>query len=355
MTFSNSLIDFQSKLDSTLFVGIELTIDYINSYHHKWNNLIWSVHMKNTNIEERSIFVNEIVDIINKKKVKLVCFLYNCTFIEDIVKSKKQKKFPSDVKIIAWHQKHFFSASIVPDLEVIIEYSKVQSLKYKTANKALSDKYVFLPYPSILQPNYQQLFDDLPQHIRDRYAGKYIFVGGNNRRDCVSIMKVCKQMPEHKCVVLTSSPKFINKFNKIRERETNQENITNNMILYSDSTQIEFAYAVQKSHVCFLPYNKYGGTIGHSVVAQAIMFGKPIVSNINCSIDESVIHNKTGYLDKVGDIEMYVLHLTTLMENKDKYNLMKKETEKISHTRSFDYFYNAINKLVIKALSVNKK
>lgn len=339
MVKSNKLVH---KLNSTLFLTIDTMYSYLNSYNHNWNIDI-SVDLKPKNKKDKEEAVLRLVEIINKQKPKLVCFLYNCTFIDELIQSRNQNSFPASTKIIAWHQKHYFPANVVSKLEYIIEYSKIQALKYSKSNQKLAHKYIYLPYPAILPNNYHILFDELSEDIKNKYTGKYIFIGGNNHRDFTSILTVTQKLPEYNFIILSNSPKFLSRFKK---HDKNNNKPLDNFKLYTDAQSIEFGYAISQSYICFLPYDTDGCTPGHSVTAQAILFCKPIISCQNCSMDESIINEKTGYLDKVKDIDSYIKHIKLLMEDNNLYKTMLENTKKESHKRSYAYFSNYINNLV---------
>jgi glycosyltransferase involved in cell wall biosynthesis len=332
----------QQKLDGTLFVGINVMNNYVNGYPHKIKHLI-SLNLKTKTSKDTNNVVDQLISHVNSIKPNVIFFIYNCLFIQELILRQKKHKISPDIKIIAWHQKHYFPAHVVPNLHAIIEYSKVQALKCPKANRSFPNKYIYLPYPSLLPPNYPELFDKIPQDRKERYTGKYIFSGGNNRRDLMSTLNIIKAFPQYKFVVLSNSPKYFYRLHKHGSK------LPPNFYLYDDTEPIEFAYAVKNSYFCFLPYDKPGCTPGHSVSAQCIFFGKPIISTKNCSMDEAVNHGKSGYLVNK-NFESYKTHISELMENPKLHSKMTKKTRKMAPMRHFSFFYKFITDMVDKTI-----
>ena len=83
---------------------------------------------------------------------------------------------------------------------------------------------------------------------------------------------------------------------------------------------------------------------------EAMSCGLPVIASNIGGLPELVVHEKTGYLSEVGNIEMMASYAIELLSNKNKYtqfsNESRKRTEEIFRidriTGEYEKFYNKI-------------
>jgi glycosyltransferase involved in cell wall biosynthesis len=327
-----------------LFISTKLIADYIADNGITFKNML-VYNLKETKSDVQDHIIYTIVNKVNTSNISVIFFLYNCIFIDKIVTAKRKRIIPN-VKIIAWHQKHYFSASVVPDVFAIIEYSKIQATQTSYTDYKNINKYIYMPYPAIISNNYPILFDKLPEDRKNRYSGKFILVGGNNNRNHKIVLKIAHKCPQYTFITLTNNLSRICKY-------TAKKSKPDNYIYYTDTKDVEFAYAVSKCHILFMPFSKAHGTTGHSVVALAIYFNKPVITSRMCSMEDSITNDCNGYMTNVDDIENNIIHIDNLMTDEKLYNKIVSQTTKISYQRHFKFYLNFIQNLINQAINSN--
>lgn len=328
------------KLDDSntvLFIGIPLIQNYINGHISKPLKNIVCHPLKEKEAAKQNKIIEDIIEQVKQKKYKLIYILYNCVFVGSLVNTIVKKGL--DVRIIAWHQKHYFRGEIVDKLFAVMEYSTIQARKQKHYNKNQKQKYIYIPYPSIMPFNYHQLVKSNDEPWRERYTGKYIFAGGNNGRDYKSMVTLAHKNPDMNVLLLFSSPKFL-KHVQVMEKQIKKEdkNALQNLKYYTDSDMYQFAYAIQKCHFMILPFIKAKSMAGHSVVAQAIYFHKPVITNLNSSMDEAVRDNETGYLVACKDYKGYEKYSRMIWDNDDLHQKLSLQMKADSPLRDFPHY-----------------
>lgn len=346
-------IEQLDKSNLVLFVGFQLIENYINSNIKSPINNFGSYSLKDKKPDKYNITINSIINHVKQHNYKLIFMLYNCTFISELLNSIKLHKL--DVKVIAWHQKHYFKANIVPKLYAIMEYSTIQARKQVHYNKDYPNKYIYIPYPSILPQNYHQMVDSNNEEWRNRYTGKYILAGGNNGRDYKSMVRLAYQNPDINVILLFSDNKSLNRVSTLVQKykgtdNKNKDLVLNNLKYYTDSDMYQFAYAIQKCYFMILPFIKPQSMAGHSVVAQAIYFEKPVITNLDSSMDEAVRNNENGYLVKCGDLTKYEEYSKKIWNDVNLYKKIIIQMKKDAPLRSFQYYESILVKYANKAL-----
>lgn len=318
-------------MDSTLFIYASHMQNFLDGcFKHC---LCISLKLKD---DETGIMQNieTIFNEVVKHNLTTIFFLYNCTYIEQLIDYKLDKKY--NVKVIAWHQKHYFPSRIVKHLYKIMEYSIIQCKNSSRYDPLNHDKYILFPYPAIMPPETV----NLSQYIKDRYANKYIFTGGNNNRNYRMVIDIAKKCPQYSFIF------NLNKEACKKYIKSYIDDIPENLKIYLEVSPTEFLYAIKNAHILLLPYKKSKSTVGHSTIAQGIYYKKPIISSTNSSMDESVIDGKTGYLVDIGDSDTTIEKMKTLMEDNSLYAKMIYELEKIQYTRTKAYYLNKINEVL---------
>ena len=332
----NSIEELDNS-NAVLFIGIPLIENYINGHITKPLKNIVCYPLKEREAVKYNKIIEDIIQRIKDKKYKLIYILYNCTFVTPLVNTINVKRL--DVRIIVWHQKHYFNRDIVDKVFAVMEYSTIQARKQKYYNKKQKQKYIYIPYPSIMPSNYRQLVESNNEAWRERYTGKYIFAGGNNGRDYKSMVMLAHKNPDMNLILLFSSPKFLKRV-QMMEKEIKKEdkNALQNLKYYTDSDMYQFAYAIQKCHFMILPFIKAKSMAGHSVVAQAIYFHKPVITNLNSSMDEAVRDNETGYLVACKDYNGYEKYSRMIWDNDELYQKLSLQMKADSPLRDFPHY-----------------
>lgn len=326
-------------MDDTLFIITHhMTMFLAGCFKHC---LCIDVKLKNDDPNLDPI-INSIFETVKENKLKTIFFLYNCSYIERIINYKLSNNI--NIKIIAWHQKHYFPAHVVKHLHKIMEYSVIQCKKNPNYDPENAHKYEVFHYPAIFPPDIDTRFNELSDDIKTRYTGKYIYTGGNNNRNYRMVIKIAKQYPQYSFIFNLSEyacKKYI---------KSDINNIPDNIKIYVNVSPIEFLYAIKNAYILLLPYRKSRSTVGHSTVAQGIYYKKPIISSSNSSMDESINNNTTGYLVDINDIDATKEKLKILMENDVVYNNMVDMLNEIQETRTLKYYINRIKEAVIYTL-----
>lgn len=331
------------KTNSTLFISGDVITKYINNNVGRELNNLLTYSLKERDGKKVEEIIKNIIQKINEKGYKLVFFIYNCSFIQQFMNILGKTNL--DIQVIAWHQKHYFNPEIVPKLYAVVEYSKIQARKEKKYNHQHDEKYIYIPYPIILDSDYHQKIHDLKEPWMERYVGKYVFCGGNNSRDFKQMINLAIQNKDINFIILCSNPKSVNRLHK----HIKDDQLTN-LTYYTDTDSFQFAYAIQQCNFMVMPFIKASKMAGHSVIAQSVYFGKPTISNINCSMDEAIEHEKTGYLVNIKDNEAYQKYTRQLWDDESLCQKMSEEVAKNSYVRSFAYYESELIYLAKKAL-----
>lgn len=331
------------KNNLVLFVGPSFLEKYINSHLKTPIKNYLTCDMKDVNTAGE--IINNIITRVKTNNNKLIFVIYNCVFVSNIIKTVQTQNL--NVPIIAWHQKHYFKANCLPSLFAVMEYSVIQAKKQKHYNKNYANKYIYIPYPSILPKNYNEIIEKESYKWKDRYTGKYIFVGGNNGRDFKTMFQLIESNPDMKMVILCSDKKSINRINSMKKKyKTAMANIS----YYFDSDSYQFAYAIQHCHFMILPFVEPKSMAGHSVVAQAVYFGKPVITNLYSSMDEAVRDGENGYLVKCLDFDAYQKYSKMIWNDDTLHKKLSIQMEKDALLRDYPHYEYMLVKYSKKAL-----
>lgn len=326
--------------NKVLFIGFKYNMDIFETYGEIGNYLVLPLKSTNPNIVKDCL--NKIAQRVKETNPSCIFLLYNCIYVTQIINLKLKSILPNNIKIVAWHQKHYFSSDIVKHLSGIIEYSRVTALSLKQANKKYRDRYIYVPYPAVLPINYEELFNQLSVDRKERYNCKYVFSGGNNQRDYASVVRVAKKLKKKsdwKLIIITNNNKYIKKLK-------DKFGLCKNIELYSDVSSIEFAYSIANCHHLLLPFSEKNVTSGHSIVAQAVYFGKPIITTIKSSLDEVMDNGKNGYECNFKDVNIMTKYTHELWNNEEIYQSFCQEMKKQQNDRTIPSFINKINKII---------
>ena len=156
---------------------------------------------------------------------------------------------------------------------------------------------------------------------RQRYTGKYIFAGENNGRDYKLMARIALKNPDINIILLFSDGKSLNRVEEVVNKHRKEgPNALSNLKYYTDSDMYQFAYAIQQCYFMVLPFLKPTSMAGHSVVAQAIYFQKPVITNLNSSMDEAVRDGENGYLVACGDFDYCDKYCRNIWDNQKLYD-----------------------------------
>ena len=152
-------------------------------------------------------------------------------------------------------------------------------------------------------------------------------------------------------ILLFSDGKSLNRVGEVINKHRKEDpNALSNLKYYTDSDMYQFAYAIQQCYFMVLPFLKPTSMAGHSVVAQAIYFQKPVITNLNSSMDEAVRDGENGYLVACGDFDNCDKYCRNIWDNQKLYDKLADQMKQEAPLRNFPHYEKILVDYSKKAL-----
>ncbi|MEI8273744.1 MAG: glycosyltransferase family 4 protein [Paludibacter sp.] len=185
-------------------------------------------------------------------------------------------------------------------------------------------------HPTVTSTNLQELYRklfDLPNKefylLHDCYGklgkykrsykngDKYVFCGGTNGRDWITLLKIAELLPNIKFVIV--GPK----------KDTLGNHYPSNIDYYYDIPFTKFQELIENCSLLALPL-KTQAPAGLIVLFTAGLMSKPVITTDNATTREYITTEENGILVKLGDYEEFAKQVNRLISTPDNQELFGK-------------------------------
>lgn len=255
-------------------------------------------------------------------------FLWD-VFVEYKLGAEKRLKFFPFIKIKnRW--KEAFARQSLAGYDLIVKWSRKQAVAHAEYYRLPKEKFIFLPYKS----NHSNGARFSPENLCNITLGKFIFSGGNGKRDYKCLVDAVRgtDIP----VIISATDPAVRK----------QIELLPNIILLG-APEPAFAQLQSICYLAVIPMIDSGLKGGGEANFCNIMWHrKPVIACCNMAAEDYIVEGETGFVVPVGDSELLRKRILELWHDPERVEQMgRKGHEHVAQNFTHDIFVRRLVRL----------